>query len=97
MSKYIEKLNLPQYKYFNDMLSKDEERKKLIADCLTAGHLVTSRNKREHQEGLVLLARSKAKLADFIYVLEEDKKRCRADLSVKNCICVFHDYSQGKV
>ena len=73
MSKFIDKMNLPQYNYFNNMLSQDEKRKELVADGLSAGYLVTSRNKREYQEGLVLLSKSKAKLADFIYVFEEDK------------------------
>lgn len=84
MSKFIDKMNLPQYKYFNNMLSQDEKRKELVADGLSAGYLVTSRNKREYQEGLVLLSKSKAKLADFIYVFEEDKKRCRSEISIAN-------------
>lgn len=84
MSKFIDKMNLPQYKYFNDMLCQDEERKKLVADCITASELIEHGNKREYQEGLVLLIRSKTRLPDFIYVLEEDQKRCRAELSVKN-------------
>lgn len=84
MSKFIDKMNLPQYKYFNDMLCQDEERRSLIADCITASELIEHGNKREYQEGLVLLIRSKARLPDFIYVLEEDKKMCRSELSVKN-------------
>lgn len=40
MPKYIDKMNLPQYKYFNDILRQDEGRKQLISTAMTGVHMV---------------------------------------------------------
>ena len=36
MSKYVDKMNLPQYRFYNHMVGEGEGRKELISDLLTA-------------------------------------------------------------
>lgn len=84
MSKFIDKRNLPQYKYFNDMVQQDEDRVELVSDYFTAVHQLQGRNKREYQDGLAYLGRTKSRLPDFLYSSEEDRERCREDLSTRN-------------
>lgn len=84
MSKFVDKMNLPQYKYFNDMVQQDKDRVELVSDYFTAVHQLQGRNKREYQDGLVYLGRTKSRLPDFLYSSEEDRKRCREDISTRN-------------
>lgn len=84
MPKFVDKMNLPQYRYFNDMLKMDKERSELIADYFTADHQLKSKSRKGYQDGLVYLGKTKARLPDFLYSSEEDRKRCRQDISTKN-------------
>lgn len=36
MSKYVDKMNLPQYRFYNHMVGEGDERKELISDLLAA-------------------------------------------------------------
>lgn len=84
MPKFIDKMNLPQYKYFNDMLKQEEERVDLVSDYFTAFKLLNSKNKKDYRDGLRYLGRTKARLPDFLYSSEEDRERCRQDIATKN-------------
>ena len=81
MSQYVDKMNLPQYRYYNNMLGNEEERKELISDLLTAEMILERGNKKERSQALITLATKKRRLADFIYSQEEDRKRCLKELT----------------
>lgn len=84
MPKFVDKMNLPQYKYFNDMVQQNEERIELVSDYFTAVHLLQNKNKRDYLDGLVFLGRIKSGLPGLLYSSEEDQKRCRQDISTQN-------------
>lgn len=84
MPKYIDKMNLPQYKYYHNMLERDEERKELISTALTGEQMAKMGGRRERSEGFLLLAKAKKELPEFLYRCEEDQKRCRQELSVND-------------
>lgn len=84
MPKFVDKMNFPQYKYFNDMVQQNKERVELVSDYFTAVHQLQGRNKRDYQDGLAYLGRTKSRLPDFLYSSEEDRKRCREDISTRN-------------
>ena len=79
MSKYVDKMNLPQYRFYNHMVGDGEERKELISDLLTAEMILERGSKKERSQALITLATKKKRLADFIYSQEEDRKRCLKD------------------
>ena len=81
MSKYVDKMNLPQYRFYNHMVGDGEERKELISDLLTAEMILERGSKKERSQALITLATKKKRLADFIYSQEEDRKRCLKDLT----------------
>lgn len=82
--KYIDKMNLPQYKYYNNMLEREEERKELISTAMTGEHVAKMGSKRERNEGFMLLGKIRKELPEFLYCCEEDQQRCRQELSVNN-------------
>ena len=81
MSKYVDKMNLPQYRFYNHMVGEGEERKELVSDLLTAEMILERGSKKERSQALITLATKKKRLADFIYSQEEDRKRCLKDLT----------------
>lgn len=82
--KYIDKMNLPQYKYYNNMLEREEERKELISKAMSGEHMAKMGSKRERNEGFMLLGKARKELPEFLYRCEEDQKRCRQELSVND-------------
>lgn len=84
MAKYVDKANLPQYKYYNNMLENQSVRKQLISDLLAAEMMLERGNKKERSQAFMTLATNKKRLADFIYSREEDQKRCLKDLAGRN-------------
>lgn len=84
MSKYVDKMNLPQYKYFNNMIGRDEEVQELVSDTLTGEILLERSDKKSRSEGLLLLSKARRRIADFIYCQEEDQRRCRQELATKD-------------
>lgn len=82
--KYIDKMNLPQYKYYNNMLEREEERKELISTAMSGEHMAKMGSKRERNEGFMLLGKARKELPEFLYRCEEDQKRCRQELSVND-------------
>ena len=81
MSKYVDKMNLPQYRFYNHMVGDGEERKELISDLLTAEMILERGSKKERSQALITLATKKKHLADCIYSQAEDRKRCLKDLT----------------
>lgn len=84
MSQYVDKMNLPQYKYFNNMMGKEDAIQELVSDALTGEMLLKRNEKKERSEGLLLMTKSRKRIAEFIYCQEEDQKRCRQELAVKD-------------
>ncbi|MBE7723206.1 MAG: hypothetical protein E7244_01810 [Enterocloster citroniae] len=82
MPKFIDKMNLPQYRYFNDMIQRKEEHKNMIADAMAGSHTMKSGSKKDRIEGLLLFGKAVRHMPEFLYRLEEDQKRCRNFLSV---------------
>lgn len=84
MSQYVDKMNLPQYKYFNNMIWQEDAMHDLVSDALTGETLLKYNDKKERSEGFLLLAKSKKRIAEFIYCREDDQKRCRQELATKD-------------
>ncbi len=84
MPKFVDKMNLPQYQYFNDMTAREEERQDLVSDFFTAQHQLLNGNQRGYREGLMLLGRVRSRLPDSLYTQEEDRKKCRMDIEAKS-------------
>ena len=84
MPKFIDKMNLPQYRYFQDMAVREEERKDMVSDFFTAQHQLNNGDQRGYRDGLMLLGRVRSRLPDFLYAQEEDREKCRKDMEAKN-------------
>ena len=67
MPKFIDKMNLPQYRYFQDMAVREEERKDMVSDFFTAQHQLNNGDQRGYRDGLMLLGRVRSRLPDFLY------------------------------
>ena len=63
MSKYVDKMNLPQYRFYNHMVGEGEERKELVSDLLTAEMILERGSKKERSQALITLATKKKRLA----------------------------------
>ena len=74
MSKYVDKMKLPQYRFYNHMVGEGEERKELVSDLLTAEMILERGSKKERSQALITLATKKKRLADFIYSQEDRGK-----------------------
>ena len=84
MPKFVDKMNLPQYRYFNDMTVREEERRDMISDFIAAEHQLNGGNQRNYRDGLMLLGSVRSRLPGFLYTQEEDRKRCQMDMGTKN-------------
>ena len=67
MSKYVDKMNLPQYRFYNHMVGEGEERKELVSDLLTAEMILERGSKKERSQALITLATKKKRLAVWEY------------------------------
>lgn len=52
MSKYVDKMNLPQYRFYNHMVGEGEERKELVSDLLTAEMILEGGGQERAQPGV---------------------------------------------
>ena len=84
MSKFIDKMNLPQYRYFQDMLQNEEEWRNLISDAVAGIQTMKSSNKKVRVEGLLLFSKAARRIPEFLYRLDEDQKQCRLQLGTKD-------------
>ena len=84
MPKFVDKMNLPQYRYFHDMTVREEERQDIVSDFFTAQHQLNNGDQRGYRDGLILLGRVRSRLPDFLYAQDEDRKKCRMDMEAKN-------------
>lgn len=84
MPKFVDKMNLPQYRYFQDMTVREEGRQDIVSDFFTAEHQLNNGNQRGYRDGLMLLGRVRSRLPDFLYTQEADREGCRKDIEAKN-------------
>ena len=82
MSKYVDKMNLPQYRFYNHMVGEGEERKELISDLLTAEMILERGSKKERSQALITLATKEKTSGGFhLRVRKRPGKRCLKDLT----------------
>lgn len=88
MPNFVDKENLPQYKFFHNMLEEKTEYVNIIADFMAANYIFTcskkNRDLKQYRKSLYLLGRVKKQLPEFLYIREEDQKRCGKDIATKN-------------
>lgn len=59
MPKYVDKMNLPQYRFYKHMVGDGAERKELVSDLLTAEMILERGSKKERSQALITLATKK--------------------------------------
>lgn len=84
MPKFIDKMNLPQYRYFHDMAEKEKERQEIVSDALAGEHTMRYTDKRDRIAGMRMFNRAVRRIPEFLYRLEEDQERCRNELAVSD-------------
>lgn len=84
MPKFIDKMNLPQYRYFQDMIQNEEEWRNLISDAMTGIQTMKSSNKKVRSEGLLLFGKAARRIPKFLYRLDEDQQQCRLQLGTRD-------------
>lgn len=88
MAKFVDKMNLMQYKYFHNMVGREEEMHDL-ASMYVAGDYQLNENRRnvspkEHRISLMMISKAKQRMPKFLYLSEEDQKRCSQELNAKS-------------
>ncbi len=84
MAKFVDKQNLPQYKYFNNLIGKVDVISEIVSDCLAGEYQLSNHHvksdPKEYRESLMRLNKGKRDLVTLLYVSEEDRERCRREL-----------------
>jgi len=95
MSKYISKENLPQYKYFNNMVSQQDKANEIISSFYAATVDRKHRNdKRDILDSMRFIAQIKKTLPEFIFKIVEQQDLCRKDISVSNSKAQINNISK---
>lgn len=80
MAKFVDKQNLAQYKYFNNLVGKDDMVKDIASNYIVGDHQLSNRlvqnNPREYRDSLLMLNKGKRDLPGALYSLKEDQERC---------------------
>lgn len=80
MAKFVDKQNLAQYKYFKNLVGKDDMVKDIASNYIVGDHQLSNRlvqnNPREYHDSLLMLNKGKRDLPAALYSLKEDKERC---------------------
>lgn len=84
MPRYINKMNLPQYRYYNDLIKNQKESHDFISEYVAACHQLQYGDTKGYRDGVIMLSKCKSELADFLYLEAEDRKRCKQSLVTKN-------------
>jgi len=84
MPKFIDKLNLPQYKYFNNMLVNTDMRTSIAADIFTASHQIKYGGKKGFMDAIKIIIEIRKVLPDFLFANEVDREVCRRELEGKD-------------
>ncbi len=84
MAKFVDKQNLLQYKYFNNLIGKDELIKEIVSNYVAGDHQLSSplvkNNPNIRRESLRMLNKGKRDLPEALYSIKEDRKRCHDEI-----------------
>lgn len=84
MPKLIDKMDLPQYRYFHDLIQNESEWQEIVSDAMAGEHTMRSTNKRDRIDGMMMFNRAVRKIPESLYLFKEDQERCRKALAVSD-------------
>ena len=88
MPKFVDRQNLVQYKYFNNLIGKRDAVNKIVTDYVTGDYQLSNKvihsNSKEYRESLRLLNLSKRELPSALYSIKEDQEHCRKEIFSSN-------------
>ncbi len=80
MAKFVDKQNLPQYRYFNNVIGKDDMVKDIISDYVGGVYELSTpaiqNDPAVRRESLQMLKKGKRNLPAALYSMKEDQERC---------------------
>lgn len=88
MAKFVDKQNLIQYKYFNNLVSREKEVGEVTSNYLAGLMQLTNRQMqaipREYMEATLLFNRGRKKLPALLYASEEERQKCQKAINSGN-------------
>ena len=80
MAKFVDKQNLPQYRYFNNVIGKDDMVKDIVSDYIGGAYELSTPSVQNdpiaRRDSLQMLKRGKRNLPAALYTRKEDQERC---------------------
>ncbi|MCM1304215.1 MAG: hypothetical protein NC306_08890 [Butyrivibrio sp.] len=80
MAKFVDKQNLVQYKYFNNLIGRKNIVDEIVSNYITGDHQLSNHlvqnNPREYRDSLLMLNKGKKELPAALYSMKEDQERC---------------------
>lgn len=84
MAKFVDKQNLVQYRYFNNLIGKEDIVNRIASDYIAGDYQLANNAIRgipkEYRESLRLLNLSKRELPETLYSMKEDQERCHKEI-----------------
>ena len=84
MAKFVDKQNLPQYRYFNNVIGKDDMVKDIISDYVGGVYELSTpaiqNDPAVRRESLQMLKKGKRNLPAALYSMKEDQERCHNEI-----------------
>ncbi|MCD7994401.1 MAG: hypothetical protein LUK37_22510 [Clostridia bacterium] len=67
MSKYVDKMNLPQYRFFNNMIEREQEVKDLASDAIAGCMSVATGSKQNRLKALAMLTKARKTIPAMVF------------------------------
>lgn len=84
MAKFVDKQNLVQYKYFNNLIGKKDIVDEIASNYMAGYHQLSNHlvqnNPREYCESLRMLNKGKQDMPAALYSMKEDQQRCHKEI-----------------
>lgn len=84
MAKFVDKQNLLQYKYFNNLVGKYDIVREIASNYITGDQQLSKHfaqsNPREYRESLRMLNKGKQDIPSALYSMKEDQERCHKEI-----------------
>lgn len=84
MAKFVDKQNLLQYKYFNNLVGNYDIVREIVSNYMAGEQQLSNRtaqsNPREYRESLRMLNKAKQDLPAALYSRKEDQERCHKEI-----------------
>lgn len=84
MAKFVDKQNLLQYKYFNNLIGNYDKVKEIVSNYLAGEQQLSTHyaqsNPREYRESLRMLNKGKQDIPAALYSMIEDQERCYKEI-----------------